>query len=151
MYSRIIVPLDGSQNAEEILPHVEELASKYRSKLVLLRVVEIRIPVTGPDLVSIPGTVEQIKKSIEGDRNDAETYLADVTRRMQANGIGAEARVAYGPVVTTIVTVAKEEKADLLAMASHGRTGAACVFYGCVASGVLHRIEIPVLIVRSPK
>jgi nucleotide-binding universal stress UspA family protein len=52
-------------------------------------------------------------------------------------------------VIDKICKVAEQEKADLIAMTSHGRTGAARVFYGSVASGVLHRIDRPLLIIRS--
>jgi hypothetical protein len=40
---------------------------------------------------------------------------------------------------------------NCLTIASHGRTGAACVFYGCVATGVLHRVDRPLLIIRSQR
>lgn len=48
-----------------------------------------------------------------------------------------------------ILNAAKSEKADLIAMASHGRTGLSRVFYGSVAEGVLHRVDRPLLIIRS--
>jgi nucleotide-binding universal stress UspA family protein len=55
----------------------------------------------------------------------------------------------HGPVVEAILTTAECEKVDLIAMASHGRTGLAQVFYGSVAAGVLNRIDRPLLLVRS--
>lgn len=57
--------------------------------------------------------------------------------------------IAQGPVVETIINVAEKEKADLIAIASHGRTGLSRVFYGSVASGLLHSIDRPLLLVRS--
>jgi len=47
MYNKILVPLDGSARAEDILPHVVELASKYQSTVILMRVVEIKIGYDG--------------------------------------------------------------------------------------------------------
>ncbi|MCB0137738.1 MAG: universal stress protein, partial [Caldilineaceae bacterium] len=54
-----------------------------------------------------------------------------------------------GPVVTAILDVAEREKADLIAMASHGRTGLSRVFYGSVAAGILHKADRPLLLIRA--
>jgi nucleotide-binding universal stress UspA family protein len=57
--------------------------------------------------------------------------------------------VVSGPIVRTIINIAQQEEADLIAMASHGRTGLSQVFYGSVAAGVLHAVDRPLLVVRS--
>ena len=64
-------------------------------------------------------------------------------------GIASEAHVVHGPVVETIIKIAERESVDLIAMASHGRTGLQRVFYGSVAAGVLHRADRPLLLIRS--
>ncbi|MGO9309658.1 MAG: universal stress protein, partial [Spirochaetia bacterium] len=64
-------------------------------------------------------------------------------------GIEAHVHVSLGPVVGTIIDLAVQEKVDLIALASHGRTGLPAFFYGSVAAGVLHRADRPLLIVRS--
>jgi len=150
MYNKILVPLDGSARAEDILPHVVELASKYQSTVILMRVVEIKIGYDGAEFMSMAGGAE-LAMAIEKDKISTETYLNDIKSRLQAKGIETKIRVAFGPVVDAIILEAQQEKADLIAIASHGRTGAACVFYGCVAAGVLHRVDRPLLIVRSQK
>jgi len=150
MYNKILVPLDGSARAEDILPHVVELASKYQSTVILMRVVEIKIGYDGAEFMSMAGGAE-LAMAIEKDKISTETYLNDIKSRLQARGIETKIRVAFGPVVDAIILEAQQEKADLIAMASHGRTGAACVFYGCVATGVLHRVDRPLLIIRTQK
>jgi nucleotide-binding universal stress UspA family protein len=150
MYNKILVPLDGSARAEDILPHVVELASKYQSTVILMRVVEIKIGYDGAEFMSMAGGAE-LAMAIEKDKISTETYLNDIKSRLQAKGIETKIRVAFGPVVDAIILEAQQEKADLIAMASHGRTGAACVFYGCVATGVLHRVDRPLLIIRTQK
>ena len=55
----------------------------------------------------------------------------------------------HGLAVEQIVEIADREGSDLIATASHGRTGLSRVFYGSVAAGVLHRIDRPLLILRS--
>jgi nucleotide-binding universal stress UspA family protein len=57
--------------------------------------------------------------------------------------------VRIGPVAPSIVGIAEHENVNLVAIASHGRTGLARFYYGSVAAAVLHRIECPLLIVRS--
>jgi nucleotide-binding universal stress UspA family protein len=57
--------------------------------------------------------------------------------------------VTCGPVVGTILDVAKREGVDLIAIASHGRSGLPRVFYGSVAAGVLHGVNRPLLVIRS--
>jgi nucleotide-binding universal stress UspA family protein len=150
MYNKILVPLDGSARAEDILPHVVELASKYQSTVLLMRVVEIKIAFDGAEFMSMAGGAE-LASAIEEDKKSAGTYLNEVKERLKAEGIETKTRVAFGPVVDGIILAAQQAQADLIAMASHGRTGAACVFYGCVATGVLHRVDRPLLIVRSQR
>jgi nucleotide-binding universal stress UspA family protein len=57
--------------------------------------------------------------------------------------------VGHGSPVDAIIAAAEAETADLVAMASHGRTGLARAFYGSVAAGVLNRVDRPLLMVRS--
>ncbi len=64
-------------------------------------------------------------------------------------GIDARMHTSHGPIVEAIIETAGREDADLIAVASHGRTGLSRVFYGSVAAGVLHRIDRPLLIIRS--
>jgi nucleotide-binding universal stress UspA family protein len=66
--------------------------------------------------------------------------------------IEAQTRVVVaGSVVEAILREAEEEKVDLIAMSSHGRSGMSRVFYGSVAAGLLHRVDRPLLIIRSRK
>ena len=58
-------------------------------------------------------------------------------------------REFHGPVVEAIIKAAEREKTDLMAFAGHGRNGLYRVFYGSVAAGILHRIDRPLLLIRS--
>ena len=145
MYKRILVPLDGSKRAEAILRHVEELAQRYDATVVFLRVVEpvlVRAALEGAYPV-----LEQ--RELERRREEAESYLAARQGEFREKGIEARARVVHGPVVEAILDAAERERADLIALASHGRSGLSWVFYGSVAAGVLHRVDRPLLVVRS--
>lgn len=145
IYKTLLVPLDGSKRAEAILPHVEELARRFVAEVVLLQVVEPSTSV--PYMSGAP--VDLSQESFTRWIAEAESYLADIQGELREKGIETRTRVASGPVVEIITIAAEEENADLIAMASHGRTGLSRVFYGSVAAGILHRADRPLLLVRS--
>jgi nucleotide-binding universal stress UspA family protein len=144
MYNTILVPLDGSERAELILKHVEDIAQHYQAKVVFLEVIEPPQTVVAPDGIYVPD-----QNILEERRQEVETYLAAKHSEFREKGINATVHIAYGRVVDEIIETAERENADLVAMASHGRTGLARVFYGSVAAGVLHRIDRPLLLIRA--
>jgi nucleotide-binding universal stress UspA family protein len=144
MYSTILVPLDGSKRAEAILRHVEDLAGRYGATVIFLRVVapvHLRVGLEGDYMV--------LREEFERCMKQAENYLAVLQERFREKGVEAQVRVAHGSAVEAITETAKREGVDLIAMASHGRTGLSQVFYGSVAAGVLHRVDRPLLLIRS--
>ncbi|MCA9932313.1 MAG: universal stress protein [Ardenticatenaceae bacterium] len=145
MYKTILVPLDGSVRAEAILPHVKSLAHCTGAKLVLLTIVDPPVAFISPYDVMPSFTMDEVQEQ----RKDAENYLSQIQQKAKTDGIDADMIVEYGAIVATIIEVAEREKADLVAMASHGRTGLSRVFYGSVAAGVLQRIDRPLLLIRS--
>lgn len=147
MYNTILVPLDGSKRAERILPYVEKLALGFDLKVVFLQVVETDFTSTSPySYYTDPGLEKAEREKL---RREAEAYLGGRQGEFREKGIQARFLVSEGPVVRTIIDRAEREGADLIAMASHGRTGLARVFYGSVAAGVLHQVDRPLLIIRS--
>jgi nucleotide-binding universal stress UspA family protein len=144
MYHVILVPLDGSKRAEAILPHVEELARRYEARVVFLGVVE-------PVVVADAGWADlQLSQQIYDEQvGQTEAYLGGLKGEFREKGIRAQVRVGHGSPVDAIIAAAEAETADLVAMASHGRTGLARAFYGSVAAGVLNRVDRPLLMVRS--
>ena len=144
MYNTILVPLDGSRRAEAILDHVENLASSSRAKVVFLTALEHKIRVGGDGIQSHLDEGELDQKT-----HKAESYLADLTDKFAKKDIQAQSRVIYGPAVDVITEVAEEEDTDLIAIASHGRTGLGRVFYGSIAAGLLQVVDRPLLLIRS--
>ncbi len=145
MYSKILVPLDGSERAEAILPCVRELAGRLSAELVLVRVIEPQPHITAPG--------EPVPYAPVADINEltvaAEAYLAGLKDQLGQQGLRVRVLVPYGPVVDEIIAAADQEEADLIAIASHGRGGLARLFYGSVASALLQRVSQPLLLVRS--
>ncbi|MCK4793235.1 MAG: universal stress protein [Desulfobacteraceae bacterium] len=145
MYQIILVPLDMSRRAERVLPYVEDLAHRYDAIVIFLYVLESHNGIVGPNGSQVVLSEEVVKKR----KKEAEIYLASWQGEFREKGITARTRLEYGPVVATIINVAEREKADLIAMASHGRGGVSRVFYGSVAAGVLQRVDRPLLLIRS--
>ena len=152
MYQTILVPLDGSARAESILPHVEEIAVRLQSKVILLQVVEPLFQFINPALYETTIQTDVIQESIRDYKTRQESiisYLADHQASFQKKGVTAVTIVEQGPIVETIISVAQRENADLIAIASHGRSGLSRVFYGSVAAGIMQKIDRPILIVRA--
>ena len=146
MYQKILVPLDGSKRAERILPHVEEMAKRYKAKVIFLQVIEYKaIPTSEGAYINLT------EQEFDEAKKQAETHLSGIQGEFREKNIESRTRVLYGPVVEGIINMAAQEGVDLIALASHGRGGLARVFYGSVAAGLLHRVDRPLLIIRSRK
>ena len=146
MYSTILIPLDGSKRAEVILSHVEEMARKMGSRIILLTCVE-QEPVHTGDL-EISAMVKRDEDM--GQRTKITTsYLQEVQMKLEQQGIQVSTTIMQGPPVKAILAVAAQENVDMIAIASHGRSGLGRVFYGSVAAGVLQRVDRPLLIIRA--
>lgn len=136
---KILVPLDGSTLAEAALSAACEFAERDGSTISLLRAAEV---------MTLPGgdTVEAQVTAVR----EAEEYLAAVARRLENKGIRRiETHVWYGPPAAAIVEAAAVQKADLIVMSTHGRSGLGRLVLGSVAESVLRGTTAPILIVRA--
>lgn len=140
MYQRVLVPLDGSKRAEAILPQVESLAQQCGATIILLEVLEPLdhyAATVVPDLIAAGATQRT---------SEVRRYVHELQETLQARGLKVDTVVKRGPVVETILDVAKEQAADLIALASHGYSGLARLLHGSVAVEILHRARVPLLI-----
>jgi nucleotide-binding universal stress UspA family protein len=148
MYHTILVPLDGSRRAEAILPHARSLAQHYEAHVILLLVMEEH-PVQKPTKDEGGEKAQSASEDIQHRQEIARSYLTDLREQLDDAGIDARVRVTSGKPVEEIIKVADHEKVDLIAIASHGRTALAQMMYGSVASAVLERVNLPLLMIRS--
>jgi nucleotide-binding universal stress UspA family protein len=144
MYKTILVPLDGSKRAEAILPHVQALARDHGAKVILLHVIETIRPRGGAEQACI-----DLWEESEWRAKHTESYLAVLQDKLRDKGIEAWTRVVCGSAVEAIIDVAEREGADLIALAGQDRAGWPEGLYGCVAAGVLHQVDWPLLLIRS--
>jgi nucleotide-binding universal stress UspA family protein len=138
MFQTLLVPLDGSSLAERVLPLAEALAEVGGARLVLVRAVLART-VPGGDLTS--AQVHAV--------DEADAYLRDIASRLGERGLGVETAVVYGEAAEGILDEIRLRRADVVVMATHGRSGLGRWVYGSVADAVLAHSPVPVLLVRA--
>ncbi|HEY0581479.1 MAG TPA: universal stress protein [Chloroflexota bacterium] len=152
MYDRIIVALDGSPLAEQVLPHVEALAEKFSSTIILVRAI---MPVTQvaalvePSIGGVPLDPTLIEETIESEEEEAEGYLATVASALRLKGLQVESERAEGPAAEAIVECATLRHADLIGLTTRGRSGLSKLVFGSVAESVLKKASCPCLLVKA--
>ena len=142
MYKKILVPLDGSRLAEKVLPHAEALAKSEGAEIIILRVPALPAPGL---FARSPALASAINKELE---EEAETYVNDKIAYLEDEHIKAKGITKDGPVPDTILSVAEEAQADVIAMSTHGLTGAKRWLIGSVAEKVVHHAHIPVMLIH---
>ena len=140
----VAVPLDGSDLAEAVLPHVEELAKLLSLEVVLLRVVRM-VPWTYGTREGAPLDTTEIERSLEAE---AETYLSTIEARMTAKGLRCRSKVMHGVPWDKIVAFAGDSNGMMVAISTHGRSGIPRLVLGSVADNVIRSLETPALVVR---
>jgi nucleotide-binding universal stress UspA family protein len=146
-FHRILVPLDGSDVAEEAIGPAAEMARIMGARLTLLRVVE-PMPMVAPDgLVYTPTAIDP--SFMDEMITQAQKYVDHVAARCQGEGLTVETRVISNDLPTTAVLEAAAGH-DLIALATHGRSRMARLFLGSVADKVVRGAHCPVLVVRHP-
>jgi nucleotide-binding universal stress UspA family protein len=146
MQSQVIVPLDGSTNAEAILPHALFFAQQTQSVLTLLRVI---MP---------PGEPEYTVPSIPDDWYAGEVmwtknYLTSLATRLQAQGARVQTQYLEGTFAGAAITSYAEQHSDvqLIALATHGRGAGGRLLLGSVAGDVFASAPTSLLLLHPPK
>ncbi|MGE3273055.1 MAG: universal stress protein [Chloroflexota bacterium] len=141
---RILVPLDGSTYAEAAIGPAWDLGHALGADLLFLRVVEGN-PEVAWQILPMATSLAQVAPP---DLTEARHYLQRVTRMPGAAVRSVETLVDSGDPTSVIPSLARQEGIDLIVMATHGRTGLARLTMGSVATTVLQRAHVPVLMVR---
>jgi len=136
---RILIPLDGSDLAEQILRPATELGSLTQAEYTLLRVVEPFLPPPH----QLPGPLfDQLAR-------EAQTYLDGVAGSLREQSLRVETRVVINRfAAAAILEEARVHDSDLIALGTHGRGGLARVLLGSVADKVVRGATTPVLVHR---
>jgi nucleotide-binding universal stress UspA family protein len=133
MLATLLVPLDGSHLAEQALPYAERLAEATSARLVLSRV--------------LPLSVLQRPEADLASADEARAYLQTIADRLTSKGRVVETTAPWGDPASWILDQVSSTHADLVVMATHGRSGPGRWLYGSVADEILRRASVPVMVV----
>ena len=168
MFKKVLVPLDGSELAEAVLPYVEDLGKRCTAEVILLQVIAIpsdrataiyRPPISDMPMAPLPESPEDAtiaqhpiyrEQEMASLRAEAERSLAAAKERLSKVGLEVRVEVLFGRPADKIVEYAMKEGVDLIAMATHGRSGFSRWVFGSVAEKVLRAAAIPILLIRPP-
>ena len=175
MYSKVIVPLDGSDLAEAALPHLEEIARGCSiPEILLVSVTEeihgnIRLSDTAeqtwgaddrshvihatdihPGMVFTPEPSKSKKMTVTMGRmaRTAQNYLEKIAGELGQKGLNASVKVLIGNPAEEIIRLAEEENADLIVLASRGKSGFSRWDMGNIAEKVVRASKVPVMLVK---
>jgi len=154
MYHRILVTLDGSLLAEQVLPHVKALVECQSDVHVYLLSIAQLVDYAAASAMAYPmsmlpsRTVDEDteRRRVETDLRD---YLRSIEHQLVREGVTVSSEVRFGRPAEEIISFAHDMKIDLIAMSTHGRSGLARWAYGSVADRVLHSARCLVLLVRA--
>ncbi len=144
MYHRVVVPLDGSELAEDVLPHVAELIRGRDSQVFLLSVTPLMKGTIPPFVDLRPKRAEQQRVA-----QALEEYLRTAAGPLVSVAADVHVNVRLGRPADEILTFVGEVDADLIAMSTHGRSGLGHRVFGNVTDRVLRGTECPVLLVQA--
>ncbi|RIK39543.1 MAG: hypothetical protein DCC58_15110 [Chloroflexi bacterium] len=148
-FTKALVPLDGSEFGERVISEALDAIDDEALALHLLRVVTI--PVMTMATAGDPSAAMNyglVGEYLDATNDEAKEYLAALAARLGADGRTVTWEVREGDVATEINAVADEQKADLIAMSTHGRGGLGRLIFGSVAEKVLHSANRPLLLIR---
>ena len=140
MYSRILIPTDGSAEVERAVEHALDLAEAHGATVHALYVVNTASYAGLPMETAWEGVDELL-------RSDAEAAVETVRERAQARSIPVETSIVEGTPSRCIVREAEENGCDLIVMGTHGRGGIDRLLLGSVAEKVVRASSLPVLTV----
>jgi nucleotide-binding universal stress UspA family protein len=152
MFEKVLVCLDGSPLAEEVLPYIA--AEKRLERVILVKVVappgvNLPIGIPGETLapVSTSGRLERFQKELE----EAPAYLEARAQPLRDAGLNVETVVLQGPPAESIIEYARDNGVKLIAIATHGHSGFRNVTVGGTAEYVLRHAGLPVLLITPRK
>ncbi len=150
----LLVPLDGSEMAEAVFPHIKSLAGIGNTQVVFLRVCEPPAMPTyySPELSEIPLHWGQYAQQETARCKEVATkYLTDIESRFQQANINVSYEILIGKAADEIINYANKTSNGLIVMATHGRSGLSRLVYGSVAASILVGVTNPILLIKPTK
>lgn len=148
---RLLVPLDGTPASQVALPVAALIARAYTADLLLLRIVPTLATVSGERASTALFVPTATAASLDLEEAEARRSLEELALTLRAKGLRASASVGRGNPAQGLLDGAAQADAEMIVMATHGRTGLDAVFSGSVASRIVSRFARPILLVRAAR
>ena len=148
VYRNILVPLDGSQRAENVLPTVTQLANFHKSQIHLVQVVQT--PEMARQMPPVREDIELSNRVVERNREEAERYLEQLKSRSYLEGITVQTHlIASDNAAVALHQLAEQEQIDLVALSAHGYSGNHQWPYGSMVNNFISYGRTSLLIVQD--
>lgn len=151
MYSKVLVPLDGSEVSERALPHAQSLADAFGARVYLLQVISLSheyeaFRSVGEENPTAVEYSQDLTRQITASRQTrAEEYLKATAARLEENGTQVDTSVRQGSTLENITHFVEANGIDLIVMSTHGRGGLQRFLVGSVTDRVIRSSHVPVL------
>lgn len=147
--SRILVPIDGSENAYRAAHFAIGIAKKYGAELVVVHALDLNRSLAYLGVYGIPYT-ESIKEMVNAARSEATPWFAQIKKEADSLGVKMKTDIIEAPLslVGEIINYAENNQVDLIVAGSKGRTGIRKLLLGSIASGIVTYAHCPVLITK---
>ncbi len=148
LYQRILVPLDGSQRAENVLPIITQLAQFHKSQIHLAQVVQT--PEMARQMPPASEDIELSNRVVERNRDEAGHYLEQMKSRSVLEGIAVQTHlITSDNAAVALHQLAEQENIDMVALSAHGYSGNHQWPYGSMVNNFILYGKVPLLIVQD--
>jgi nucleotide-binding universal stress UspA family protein len=166
MFEKILVCLDGSDLATQIIPYASETGLRFSSTIILFKVItgHITIPPAGIGYIAPPvretgpgysAAVEATRSlaevelvEIENEEKESLAYLEDIAKELRDKGLNVETVTVHGKADEAIISYAEKNNVNLITIATHGRSGVKRAVLGSVADFVMRNSGLPILLIK---
>lgn len=139
MFKKILVPIDGSENALLAVKYARALAEKFKSKVTLLYVVQ-------NVAFGVPETVDLVIKDLDSTGRDILSKALEIFEGFDG---WVSSQLEYGNPGVKIVDLTKEDGYSLIVMGRRGLSGIMELMLGSVSNHVVHHAHCPTLIIKG--
>jgi nucleotide-binding universal stress UspA family protein len=139
MYRKILVALENGPADRSLLPHIEDLARRLGSELLLLHVAD----------GWAARNFERLNLAESDEMKSDRRYLDAAAVHLRERGIRVEFKLAMGEPAVEIVKIAKAEHCDLIAMTTHGHKFVGDIVHGSTIEPVRHNAPMPLLVIPT--
>ena len=146
MFTKIVVPVDGSDPSNEAVTLALRLASESKAEVIFIHAVELHKIVA----LAAPAPMDP-SYAIDAACRVGREILDQMKERAEKAGVQVACELPEDECIASVLEVARQRKADLIVVGSHGRSGIPRALLGSVAEGILRRSPIPVLVCHTPR